>query len=31
LDAAHYLVRDLTDVRAEVKEEGLVLRMNVLP
>jgi sugar-phosphatase len=31
LDAAHYLVRDLTDVRAEVKEEGLVLRINVLP
>jgi mannitol-1-/sugar-/sorbitol-6-phosphatase len=30
LDAAHYLVRDLTDVSAEMDRDGLVLRVNVL-
>jgi mannitol-1-/sugar-/sorbitol-6-phosphatase len=30
LDAAHYLVRDLTEVRAEVDEDGLVLRVKPL-
>jgi sugar-phosphatase len=30
LDAAHYLVRDLTDVRVEVTGEGLVLRVKTL-
>jgi sugar-phosphatase len=30
LGAAHYLVRDLTDVRAEVNGEGLVLRVTPL-
>jgi sugar-phosphatase len=30
LDAAHYLVRDLTDVRVEETGEGLVLRVKTL-
>jgi sugar-phosphatase len=30
LDAAHYLVRDLTDVRVEVTGEGLMLRVKTL-
>ncbi len=30
LDAAHYLVRDLTDVSAEKDQDGLLLRVNAL-
>jgi mannitol-1-/sugar-/sorbitol-6-phosphatase len=31
LEAAHYLVRDLRDVRVEVERDGLVLRINPFP